>query len=162
MSDTFAILVLLICLDVAGGAIAGGCLRWLVRHDWSDPDWFWALRQHWPGGPPFADMLAGFILIVSIPPFLGAVVFAGTKGQSFMWLGLLLYVGSLAVGSLTPDSVAARIVPMLAGGFLMVVGAVLFVTLADTNLLGALFALAALGGLGGYVFVTSAFRAPRS
>ncbi len=151
MSETFELLGLLILFHLFGGIAAGASLRRGIRQGWS-----WALLRPFSRGLVFGGL----------PLFFGATELARREVWHLAWIEVLVFAGTFLVASLMPDWILELFddqifVPILIGGAFMLIGVIVFVTLAGDDVLEAFLVLAVFGGVGGLVFVTGALKVPR-
>ncbi len=102
----------------------------------------------------------GFPLFIGVPAFMRIGV------PYLIAVELLVFVVALLAAMLMPDWIpeifnVSALLPIVFGGVFMVIGVILFMAIAGDSLPFALFALAAFGGSGAVVFVTSAVKAIR-
>ncbi len=135
-----------------GGVVAGKNLRQGIRRGWS-----------------FIVLLSLFrgLAFAAISFFIGVVAFIIMGVPYLVLIEILVFVGAILVAALIPDWILETfnfqpLVPILFGGVFMVVGVVVFLALAGDSILPAFLFLAAFGGFGGYLFVTSALKALKS
>ncbi len=151
MSDELALLGFLSLFHLIGGIVAGSSLRRGIHQGWSCNLFgaiFWGIAF---GGFPLFIGVSGFVRM-------GVLYLAAVE--------LLVFVSALLAAMLMPDWIpevfnVSALAPILFGGVFMVIGVILFMAIAGDSLLYALLALAAFGGSGAVVFVTSAVKALR-
>lgn len=151
MSDTVTLLGFVGLFHLIGGIVAGKSLRRGIVQGWSCAVLFTIVWGIGFGGIP---------LFIGVPEFMrmGVPYLAAVE--------LFFFVGTFLAAALTPDWIldmynTSVLVPVVLGGVIMVIGVILFVAIAGDSLPFAIFALAAFGGSGAVVFVTSAVKATR-
>jgi hypothetical protein len=138
--------------QLVGGVVAGKNLRQGIRGGWSFIVVINLLRGLGFGAISF---------------FIGVVAFIIMGAPYLILVELFVFAAAILVAVLIPDWILETfnfqpLVPILFGGVFMVVGVVVFLALAGDSILPALLFLAAFGGSGGYLFVTSTLKALKS
>lgn len=149
LSDVLELLGFLSLFHLIGGIVAGSSLRRGIHQGWS---------CNLIGAIVWGIAFGGF------PLFIGVAGFIKMGVPVFVAVEFLVFIGGFMAATLMPDWIpelfnVSALLPILFGGVFMVIGVILFMAIAGDSLPYALFALAAFGGSGAVVFVTSAGKA---